>query len=355
MPLLAVQVENLRCLRLADLQLDAKLTLITGPNAAGKTSLLEAVFFLGRGRSFRTRQIERLISTGADALTLIGQLASVVRPVVLGIRASRDGTEARIGGRPVETLADLATAFPVQVIDPNVHKLIEEGPSGRRRAMDWGVFHVEHGFAGDWQRYQRALRQRNAALRTHLSAPATRAWDAELTASGAALSSARQRYVHQLQPIVERTARALVGLDVRITLSQGWPSNEALDEALAASWARDARFRATTAGPHRADLEIRADGFLARDRVSRGQQKLLAAALILAQLELLQALSSRAGTLLLDDPAAELDADHLQALMTEVTRLGPQLIVTATARPIAGMQSPGAKFHVEQGIVRQML
>jgi recombinational DNA repair ATPase RecF len=66
-------------------------------------------------------------------------------------------------------------------------------------------------------------------------------------------------------------------------------------------------------------------------------------------------LRSRAGTLLLDDPAAELDADHLQALMTEVTRLGPQLIVTATARPIAGMQSPGAKFHVEQGIVRQML
>ena len=161
MPLLAVQVEDLRCLHEADLRLDPKFTLITGPNAAGKTSLLEAIFFLGRGRSFRTRHVERLIRTGADGLTLIGHLAAAVRPLIVGIRANRDRTEARVGGQPVVSFADLAAAFPVQVIDPNLHKLIEEGPAGRRRAMDWGVFHVEHSFAADWQRYQRALKQRN--------------------------------------------------------------------------------------------------------------------------------------------------------------------------------------------------
>jgi len=355
MPLLAVQVEDLRCIRDADLQLDPKLTLITGPNAAGKTSLLEAIFFLGRGRSFRTRQVEKLIRTGADALTLIGHLASDVRPIILGIRATRDATEARIGGRPVESLADLATAFPVQVIDPNLHKLIEEGPSSRRRAMDWGVFHVEPGFVGDWQRYQRALKQRNAALRMQLPGEATRAWDKELVIAGTSLSRARQRYLSRLQPIIERTARSLIDLDLGVALAQGWSSDQALEEALAASWPRDCKFRATTVGPHRADLEIRVDGFPVRDRVSRGQQKLVAASLILAQLELLQLSTSRVGTLLLDDPAAELDASHLQALMTHLASLGPQLIVTATASSVEGMQKPGGKFHVEQGVVTRML
>jgi DNA replication and repair protein RecF len=355
MPLLAVQVQNLRCLRHADLRLDSKLTLITGPNAAGKTSLLEAVFFLGRGRSFRTRQVEPVIRVGADGLTVIGHLAADVRPLVVGIRATRDGTEARIGGQPVASLADLATAFPVQVIDPSVHKLVEEGPSGRRRAMDWGVFHVEQGFAADWQRYQRALRQRNAALRSQLPVAAIRAWDTELIASGGSLSAARERYLAHLQPTVERVARALIGIEVAISLTRGWPSEQTLEEALVASWARDTRFRTTTVGPHRADMRLLVEGFVARDRVSRGQQKLLAAAVIIGQLEVLRASRSRAGTLLLDDPAAELDREHLHALMEQINTLGAQLIATATAGSIAGLENPGARFHVEQGAVAPML
>ena len=355
MPLLAVQVEDLRCIRHADLQLHPKFTLITGPNAAGKTSLLEAMFFLGRGCSFRTRRVEKLIRTGADGLTLIGHLASDVRPILLGIRARRDATEARIGGRPAASLADLATAFPVQVIDPNLHKLIEEGPSGRRRAMDWGVFHVEPQFVRDWQRYQRVLKQRNAALRMQLPAEATRAWDKELVIAGTSLSLARQRYLRQLQPIAEKTGRSLTHLDLDIALAQGWSSDQTLGEALVASWPRDSKFRATTVGPHRADMEIRVNGFPARDRVSRGQQKLVAASLILAQLELLQRSSARVGTLLLDDPAAELDAGHLQALMAHVAGLGPQLVVTATASSVEALQEPGARFHVEQGVVTRML
>jgi DNA replication and repair protein RecF len=102
-------------------------------------------------------------------------------------------------------------------------------------------------------------------------------------------------------------------------------------------------------------MEIRVNGFPARDRVSRGQQKLVAASLILAQLELLQRSSARVGTLLLDDPAAELDAGHLQALMAHVAGLGPQLVVTATASSVEALQEPGARFHVEQGVVTRML
>jgi DNA replication and repair protein RecF len=355
MPLLAVQLENLRCLRNVDLRLDPKLTLITGANASGKTSLLEGVFFLGRGRSFRTRQLDRIIRGGSDALTVVGHLSSDHRPVVIGLRATRESIEARIGGQPVESLSALAAAFPVQVIDPNLHKLVEEGPAGRRRMMDWGVFHVEQSFSNDWQRYQRALRQRNAALRAGQPGAIVRAWDQELATSGTSISAARTKYIDTLAPVLQRIARSILGLDVAAALTRGWASELGLADALSRAWQRDTKFRTTTVGPHRADLSLRLDGVPAKDRASRGQQKLLAAALIIAQLELLKALQGRAGTLLLDDPAAELDSNKLAALMEQILLLEAQLIVTATAGSTPGLPSPGMRFHVEQGALSSML
>lgn len=355
MPLLAVQIEDLRCLRNVDLRLDPKFTLIIGPNGSGKTSLLEGIFFLGRGRSFRTRQLDRVVRCGADSLTVVGHLSSEQRPIVVGVRATRESIEARIGGQAVESLSALATVFPVQVVDPNLHKLVEEGPASRRRTMDWGVFHVERGFASDWPRYQRSLKQRNAALRAGQAAAAVRAWDQELALYGAAISAARSRYVGTLAPILQRVAYPLLALEVTATLSRGWPNELDLSAALSDAWPRDAKLRTTTVGPHRADLVLRLDGVTARDRVSRGQQKLLAAALIIAQLELLKAAQSRTGTLLLDDPAAELDGNKLEALMEQVIALGAQLIVTATASSAPGLPASGRQFHVEQGVVSPML
>ncbi|HZF17932.1 MAG TPA: DNA replication/repair protein RecF [Steroidobacteraceae bacterium] len=355
MPLLAVQVENLRCVRNVDLQLDDRLTVITGANGAGKTSLLEAIFFLGRGRSFRTRQIDRLITTGTDAMTLIGHFGGAGRPSLLGIRASRDGTEAHINGRRASSLAELATAFPVQVIDPSIHKLVEEGPSGRRRAVDWGAFHVEPTFAHDWQRFQRALRQRNASLRSQLAASAIKAWDAELVAAGTSISQARERYFEQLQPVVRATSLFLAGVEAVPALYQGWPQGDSLELALAQAWTKDLKAGTTTVGPHRADLRIRLEGQAARDRASRGQQKLIAAALVLSQLRILQKTRGQAGTLLLDDPAAELDSEHLARLMSQVRELGSQLVATTVSSSIVGLEDPGARFHVEQGAATRML
>lgn len=355
MPLLAVQVENLRCIRAADVRLDPQLTVITGANAAGKTSLLEAIFFLGRGRSFRSRQIDRVIRTGADALTLIGHVAAPHRPLVIGIRASRDATEARVGGTQVGSLAQLAGAFPVQVIDPGVHKLVEEGPAARRRAIDWGVFHVEPNFTAAWQKYQRALKQRNAALRQRLPASSVQAWDPELLAAGASLSEARGRYVAQLQPVVRRMAGELADIELVVTLGYGWPTDESFPEALARSWNRDIEWGTTTVGPHRADLRIRAEGHAARERVSRGQQKLVASALVLSQLEVLRDSKGILGSLLLDDPAAELDPRRLKLLLNLAIRLGAQIVATGTSESISGLDSPGARFHVEQGEVTRML
>jgi AAA domain len=130
-------VSNLRSIEHAELDVSPGLTLIWGDNGSGKTSLLEAMFLLGRGRSFRTRNNERLIQRGKDHLRVIGRVADASgQSYVLGFEATQTSTTARIAGRPAQSLAELSNAFPVQVIEPGVHRLVEEGGYRRRRWMD---------------------------------------------------------------------------------------------------------------------------------------------------------------------------------------------------------------------------
>jgi len=350
-------IEDFRCVARAELELDSRCNLISGANASGKTSLLEAIFVLGRGRSFRTARTEILIRHGAEAFTLTGKVAAAGRTRPLGMRVGRDGMEARVSGRPVNGLAELATVLPAQAIDPEVHRLVEGGPQERRRFVDWGVFHVEPSFVDHWRRYQRALRQRNAALRTHQPASVVRAWDPELIEAGQLVADYRSRYMALLAPHVAAVGTRLLGEPVEIALNQGWSADRTLEGATKLAWARDAERGLTHSGPHRADVAVRFSGAAARDRVSRGQQKLAAASLLLGQLRCDAEQGSDVAALLVDDPAAELDASNLERLLAEVVSLPAQLFVTALDPQNPSLQSlpAGRRFHVEHGSVTRLL
>src|SRR5262245_18819983 len=175
MSLAELSLEDVRCLQRAELSLHPGQNLLWGGNASGKTSLLEAIFLLGRGRSFRTRSSERLIRHGEARLRVRGRTSGPLSQSI-GVEVSREeGTVAKIQSTPVPSLAELSRVFAVQVIEPGAHKLIEEGGQRRRRWMDWAVFHVEPEFIDTWARYSRALKQRNAALR--LAPEQASAWD----------------------------------------------------------------------------------------------------------------------------------------------------------------------------------
>ncbi len=232
MSLAELSVENVRCLKQAELVLHPGHNLIWGSNASGKTSLLEAVFLLGRGRSFRTRNSERLIRRGEPHLRVFGRLVGPP-PVPVGVEVSRKvGTTAKVGGAFVQSLAELSRAFAVQVIEPGAHKLVEEGAQRRRRWLDWAVFHVEPGFIDLWSRYGRALKQRNTALR-HLPDQAA-AWDPELIRLGEQIAQLRRDFMAKLQPYWAQSIRSLADLDVELHYSQGWAADTTFAAALAA-------------------------------------------------------------------------------------------------------------------------
>ena len=199
-----VEIEEFRCLSHAVLEPAEHRTLICGPNAAGKTSVLEAIFFLGRGQSFRTADTRRLVRDGAAALTVTGRVLDEGRTIPLGVRWSRSSLEARIAGEPAGGRVALAEQLPVQIIHAELHKLVEEGPSRRRRYLDWGLFHVKPPFLEIWRRYQRALRQRNAGLRQRLGRPALAGWEEELVVSGEAITEMRRLYTLELGKTIRR-------------------------------------------------------------------------------------------------------------------------------------------------------
>lgn len=351
MPLGWFRAENFRCLAAAEFELDPRANLFIGPNASGKTSLLEAAFFLGRGRSFRSRRREALIRYGQDEFLVAGRSLMGPTAVMLGVRAGRQSTEWRLGGEPAAGVTELAEQFPAQVIDPEVHKLLEEGPSRRRRFLDWGVFHVEPTFLDNWRRYYQALRQRNAALKQARADADLAAWEQELAVAGEELARQRESYLARLVGLLESLGLALLDAPISLVHSAGWDRDRGLLEKLREGRERDRRYGATQLGPHRGDIAIQVAGRTAKDHVSRGQQKLVAAALTIAQLKIQEQQRPGRSALLLDDPAAELDPENLGRLMAIVQTLPVQLWVTSLRAEIPGLPACVRVFHVERGRV----
>ena len=353
--LTALEVENLRCIERARLEFDPNGTGIVGSNASGKTTLLESIFFLSHGRSFRGGTREKLLRRGSERFRIVGDIARPAGMVTGGVEYSGDQLKVRLAGQGISGVSEIAEILPTQVIDPGVHRLVEEGSARRRRLLDWGVFHVKHQFLAVWRRYQRALHQRNAALRSTTEGSVIGAWDAELAVSGSALDQERKAYVERLQPHFSGIAGRLLRLEVALSYRRGWPVELDLAAALREAMPRDMRLKTTTVGAHRADIVFRMDGELARDRVSRGQQKMLASSLILAQMALRATETADPVCLLLDDPAAELDVDNLGRLLSVINEIPAQIIATSvTNAGLRGMRI-GRMFHVEQGRFTPML
>jgi DNA replication and repair protein RecF len=272
----------------------------------------------------------------------------------VGVEGSASGIRAQIAGSKASSLAELAVVLPVQIIDPEIHRLIEEGPSRRRRFLDWGVFQLFHvkQFIHHWQRYHQVLRQRNAALKAGQPQAAVTAWDSDLVHYGELLSEARSEYVALLARQADVIVKNLLGMELELSYRAGWARDHSFAESLQQSRSHDQASGATQVGPHRADLSIRLNGMAVKDRVSRGQQKLLAAALLIAQLKLFPDDGAVQPSLLLDDPAAELDDERLAGLIHEVLGHSVQLIVTTLHGEFSAFGTPGRRFGVAAGRVQ---
>ncbi len=352
MPVQLFRAENFRCLEKAEFEPDPQYNLVFGANGSGKTSLLEALAYLGRGKSFRGAPLTSLVRHGKSEFVLFGKLLRGEQTASVGVRNSREGLEVRVDGETGGGAAALADVLPLQIIDPDVHNLVSGGPEERRRYLDWIAFHVERNFLASWRRFRRALKQRNAALRS--GGEGVEPWNAEFVELGLKMDQARRAVLEICRDSLEEQGTALLGGEVCFEYRQGWAADKALAEALAESYDRDLQQGSTQVGPHRADIRIIQDERQARRLVSRGQQKLLACSMVLAATEVVQTHLERPMLLLLDDPSAELDGESLGRLLSRVFSLGSQVIATALDVDALTFPKEPALFHVEQGVLNRV-
>jgi DNA replication and repair protein RecF len=359
MHLMQLQIRNFRNLREADFLPVNGVNLITGKNASGKTSLLESIYYLSHVRSFRTPHVSDLIHRNSDQLQVFARIAADNdNEIPIGIRRSKNKLEVRVNRQAVHRVADIATQFPVQAIHPDSYKLITGSPSQRRQYIDWGVFHVEHGFFEAWQRYKRALSQRNAALKSKQDDGFCTLWDKELGQTAGYIDKLRKTYLLDLQPYMEAmTSLFFPDREVEVVYRRGWSNEHDLLELLKTELKKE-RFKGFTQhGPHRAELSIRVDGQSAQTGISRGQQKVLVALLRLAQASQFMESTGRMCVLLYDDLAAELDSQHREKILSVLAEMRAQIFLTAIEPEQIDLSSWSDKkmFHVEQGQLKDLI
>ena len=353
MPIVRLDIQHCRNIESARLQFSPGLNLITGLNASGKTSLLEAIALVVAGKSFRTPRIEHLVQHGQDEMVLLGEYRQGSESYRVGMSRHHRKTQVKLNGAFVTRTTDLVGYLPLFVLTPESHQLLDSGPKMRRQYLDWGVFHVEHRYLESWQRYHRILRQRNATLRQQSSAATIKAWDSPLVEYALQLHEFRQAYLDRLQPWLHEFCLSLLGLKVDLHYQPGWETDSGLAQNLIEQWDKDLARGFTSLGPHRADLKLKYAGKTVQSVFSRGQQKLLICAMTLAQMRVLE----RNSLILVDDLPAELDPLKRQTLMEALQSTGAQIMVTATESGLIQVDGwPERKmFHVEHGEVREVV
>lgn len=357
MRLTRLDIRGVRCLREVALEPCAGLNLLLGPNGAGKTSVLEAIYLLGAGKSFRFGGHDAVLAHGAGALQVYGEVDFAGHREGVGFERSRSGWRALRNGERVADLAELASLVPVVCFSPESHELVGGGAEVRRRFLDWIVFHVEPGFAEAHRRYGRALRQRNALLKTMPDASELAAWTRELAEAGEAVAAFRARvYPDFASGMVRCLARVLDELGAAVLhYKRGWREELSLLERLTMLQARELELGHSLAGPHRADWSVEIGEHTLRTEGSRGQQKLVALAAVLVAAEIYATRRGHPPIIALDDLASELDQEHQARALRECAALQSQLWITGTQRPgcIDLWASELREFHVEQGALRR--
>lgn len=323
---------------------------IYGDNGAGKTSVLEAVFLLGQGKSFRHSDAGPLIRKGEKFARVVADLRTQLgKSARLGIQRTSNEFTARNAGQNVYRRSELFRLLPLQLITPQSHELIERGPELRRRYLDLGLFHVEQTYHQTLTSYQRALKQRNSALRGQ-NIRLVRSFNDQLVSFAEVILDSRLR----LLLTVEKHLQAfLQGIDfplhVELQLTKGWKSDLRLDEALHRSEAQDISQGFTHAGIHRSQLRVFADDVLANKVLSRGQQKLLVYGLVLSLTRLIADKTSEPPLLLIDDLGAELDDRNCQRVLDYLQTLGVQSFISVLDINKYQNGRKSSVFHVKHG------
>lgn len=341
-----LELRDFRCYRELEFRPDPAINLLVGANGAGKTSVLEAVGYLSRLRSFRGAPDAALVRQGASGAVVRGEFRDESRHLVEVEIPAEGRRRVLFDGKRPKRFADVASTIRLVAFLPDDLDLVKRGPALRRDYLDDVAVQIWPSAGAEQSEYDRALRQRNALLRERgwdVDEAELSVWDGELAITGARVMRRRLVLLRELDPVLSGVYRDIDpegaalswSYDTKLGPAADLPEDvEGLQGALLAAVGErhrvDKERKVTTVGPHRDEPGFVLEHRDVRSQASQGEQRSVALSLRVGAFELIQSQTSDVPILLLDDVFSELDADRAEAL---VSRLPDGQVFVTSARP----------------------
>ncbi|GGG71263.1 DNA replication/repair protein RecF [Paenibacillus radicis (ex Gao et al. 2016)] len=340
----SIQLQNYRNYGQLELRTDNQVNLFVGPNAQGKTNLLEAIFALALTKSHRTSKDKELIGWEADSARIHGEVEKRYGTVKLDLMYSAQGKKAKINGLEQRKLSDFIGSLNVVMFAPEDLEIVKGTPGVRRRFLDMEIGQVQPGYLHTLQQFNKVLVQRNNFLKT--ASPGGQqqtmleVWNAQLAEHSVKIMKKRKHFIHKLQRWAEQIHSGITAGGERLTIEYrpSFDGGGSEDETvlfeqfmLKLSQVKDQEIRRgmSLVGPHRDDLAFFINGKEASVYGSQGQQRTTALSLKLAEIELICEEIGEYPLLLLDDVLSELD-QHRQTQLIETFQSKVQTFITTT-------------------------
>ncbi len=332
-----------------------RINFVVGDNGSGKSSLLEAIFYLAHGKSFRTNKLDNLVRHGQGNFVVNVKDEKGRR---LGIKRDLLSNETiiKIDGNRFTKLSELAKNIAAQIVTPESFKLFFGGPKERRRFVDLGLFHVKHEYSEQWKLFSRVLKQRNACLRSGADNKTLSYWTKLFVEHSEKVAAVRENYVEQLKAELAKWLNILlpdIEQKTQVQYLRGWNSKRNLADVLLENAGRERKQGFSLYGAQKFDVKFLYENQAIETELSRGQQKLFLLALTLAQTKLIEKVKQVKPILLIDDIGAELDTSSRQRLATAISDIESQIIITAIEKKVLEVLIPEDNkfkmFHVKHG------
>lgn len=361
MPLNSLTVGGVRNVNGCAIKLHPSINLFIGENGSGKTSLLESIYLMFTGKSFRSHRAIHYISFGKPYCVISGQYSTVNEKIMaIGLRKMLDGKlVVKINQSNHNSALKIAKLNPVRIHSPEETLLTDASAEQSRKFLDWALFHVEHDYFDLWKRANQLVKQRNALLRSGISDyVALEAWDNQLCPLFDQIVRYRQCHIDTLQSSMQEGPfdNLVNELKVSLAFSYGWNKAKPLKQQMKDSFEKDLARGYTLLGAHRGSFKIKVEEGSAKETLSRGQKKAVTLHLKMLQSRVVGSVLDEVPIFLLDDISAELDENNLKRLfhwIFEKSRHSQIFITAIELEEVERFLSERSfqMFHVEQGDV----
>lgn len=350
-----LHISNFKNLRSTSIEVEPGINVVLGENGSGKTSILEAIYFSARAKSFVVHEQRKLISYGKSSLEIS---AAYRGELDLNITASSTGKlrTISINGSKISSLSTLSQYIVVRPFYFQMMDLVGNGPDVRRGVMDWGLFHVEHVYAELRKRFESCRSNLNACLKIK-DLRQMDMWIDQYVELSQEISRNRKNYIETLAENVRQFSQNFKFLDkLQITYRKGWSSESNLKNELKANIGSYLKRGFVSVGPHRDDFLLELPSGCCRDVLSRGQRKMLVLCIELAAEQITRTRRGAKGIFLVDDYGAELDGTNRQILLQMLMESGSQCFVTTAIDQLSAKDKSlvSTMFHVEHGSLKKM-